>query len=398
MPRGLGWARPIEELVARADGPGAPDAELLARVEEAVAPSDDAVIVYTSGSTALPKAVVHTQWTIARHPPELAKLFLLKPEHRMFPHLPAFWLGGMAMALEVLSVGAALVYSETPELSDVLDTIEQLGVNRVNSWGEPLVRLREGATARGIDMDAIVGLGPFRDASGELIPQPLQSNMLGMSETFSVHSAEPLDARLPEDKAGASGRAINGFERRIVDPETGEEVPLGQVGELQVRGPALMSGFYKVPRSQVFTPDGFYPTGDLARLDADGYLSFVARRVDMIKTKAANVSRLEVEAALMELPEVELPIVVGLPDPELGQRLVAAVVPAPGSAASEESLRAALRETISSYKVPRQIVFVSHEDVPRTQTGKLKLSELQQMVAERLGEGPGRAAGGDARA
>ena len=236
-------------------------------------------------------------------------------------------------------------------------------------------------------MDAIVGLGHFRDASGELIPQPLQSNMLGMSETFSVHSAEPLDARLPEDKAGASGRAINGFERRIVDPETGEEVPLGQVGELQVRGPALMSGFYKVDRQRVFTADGFYPTGDLARLDADGYLYFVARRVDMIKTKAANVSRLEVEAALMELPEVELPMVVGLPDPELGQRLVAAVVPAPGADPSEEGLRSALREALSSYKVPRRIVFVSQEDVPRTQTGKLKLSELQEMVAERLGEG-----------
>jgi len=385
---GLDWAQPIEDLLARAEGPDAPDATLLAAVEREVAPSDDAVIVYTSGSTALPKAVVHTQWTVARHPPELAKLFLLKSSDRMLPQLPAFWLGGMAMALQVLSVGAALVYPETPEQDVVLDTIEQCNVNRVNSWGDLLVKLREAAIERGIDVDQIVGLGPFRDSRGELIPVELQSNMLGMSETFSVHSAEPIDVRLPDAKAGASGRAIHGYERRIVDPETGEEVPLGQVGELQIRGGGLLSGFYKVDRGRVFTPDGFYPTGDLARLDADGYLYFVARRGDMIKTKAANVSRLEVEAALLGLPEVDLPIVVGLPDPELGQRVVAAVVPTEGAEPSEESLKKALRVALSAYKVPRQIVFVSHADVPRTATGKLKLFEMADMIAGRLGDPP----------
>ena len=382
--RGLGWARSIEDLIARAEAPGAPDAALLAAVEREVAPGDDAVIVYTSGSTALPKAVVHTQWNLTRQPPELAKLFLLQSSDRMLPHLPAFWLGGMAMALEVLSVGGALVYPESPDLQDVLDTIEKCRVNRVNSWGDLLVKLREAATARGIDVDKIVGLGPFRDARGELIPQPLQSNMLGMSETFAVHSGEPLDVRLPEAKAGASGRAFHGYERRVVDPETGVEVPFGEVGELYVRGGALMSGFYKVDRRKVFTPDGFYPTGDLVRIDADGYLYFVARRGDMIKTRAANVSRLEVEAALAALPEVALPIVVGLSDPELGQRVVAAVVPAEGAAPSEEGLKKALRERLSSYKIPRQIVFVSHADVPRTSTGKLKLFELSKMIEGRL--------------
>ncbi len=382
--QGLAWARPVAELLARAEAPDAPDATLLAAAEREVAPGDDAVIVYTSGSTALPKAVVHTQWNLTRHPPELARLFLLRSSDRMLPHLPAFWLGGMAMALEVLSVGAALVYPESPDLDAVLDTIEQCGVNRVNSWGDLLVKLREAATARGIDVDRIVGLGPFRDARGELIPEPLQSNMLGMSETFAVHSGEPLDVRLPEEKAGASGRAIHGYERRVVDPETGEAVPAGEVGELQLRGAALMSGFYKVDRRRVFTPDGFYPTGDLVRIDADGYLYFVARRGDMIKTRAANVSRLEVEAALLGLPEVDLAVVVGLPDPELGQRVVAAVVPVAGTEPGEEGLKKALRDVLSSYKVPRQIVLVSHGDVPRTSTGKLKLFEMSAMIEERL--------------
>jgi acyl-CoA synthetase (AMP-forming)/AMP-acid ligase II len=381
---GLGWARSIDELLTWADKPDAPDAELLAAIEREVTPGDEAIIVYTSGSTSLPKAVVHTQWNATRFPRELARYFLLKPDDRMMPHLPIFWLGGLGMTMQVLSVGATLVYPASQEIDVVLDTIERCKVNRVNSWGDVMFKLRDAAAARGIAVDKIVGLGPFRDETGQVIPPHLQVSMLGMSETFTAHSAEPLDARLPEGKAGSSGRGVDGYERRIVDPETAEEVPLGQVGELQVRGGALMSGFYKVDRKNVFTRDGFYPTGDLVRLDADGYIYFVGRCGDMIKTRAANVSRLEVEAALRCLRGVDLPIVVGLPDPELGQRVVAAVVPVIGAAPTEESLRTELRGVLSSYKIPREIVFIAHEDVPRTTTGKIKLFELADMVAARI--------------
>jgi acyl-CoA synthetase (AMP-forming)/AMP-acid ligase II len=384
---GLGWARSIDDLLAYADGPQAPDSALLAAIEREVTPGEDAIIVYTSGSTSLPKAVVHTQWNVTRFPRELAKYFLLKSADRMMPHLPTFWLGGLGMTMQVLSMGATLVYPVSPEIEAVLDAIERCRVNRLNSWGDVMMKLREGAVARGIDVDKIVGLGPFRDKTGEIIPPHLQANMLGMSETFTAHSAEPLDTRLPEDKAGSSGRGVDSYERRIVDPETGKEVPLGQVGELQVRGSGLMSGFYKVSRKDVFTRDGFYPTGDLARLDADGHLYFVGRRGDMIKTRAANVSRLEVEAALRGLPGVDLPIVVGLPDPELGQRVVAAVVPAKGAVPTDESLKTALRAVLSSYKIPREIVFITHDAVPRTTTGKIKLFELAGMVAARIAAG-----------
>jgi acyl-CoA synthetase (AMP-forming)/AMP-acid ligase II len=381
---GLGWAQPIGDLLGRAD-----DVEpaLLTAMAAEVTPGEEAVVVYTSGSTAQPKAVVHSQWNVARHPPELARLFRIAPGARMLPMLPAFWLGGLAMLMQVLSQGATLVYAPSPDPGDILDTIERCRANRVNGWGDGLVRLRQAATARGIDVDAIVGLGPFRDARGELIPPELQSNMLGMSETFAPHSAEPIDVRLPEDKAGASGRAVNGYERRVVDPETGAEVAPGETGELLLRGGALMTRLYKREREEVFTPDGFYPTGDLVRVDEDGYLYFVARRGDMIKTRAANVSRLEVEAALLALPEVEAAVVAGLPDADYGHRVAAAVVPAPGSSPSAEGLRSALRASLSSYKIPRDIVFVAENDIPRTATGKLKLFELADLIAARLAKG-----------
>jgi len=375
---GLGWAAGHADLLARADEVSP---ALLGQVEAQVAASDDAVIVYTSGSTSLPKAVIHSQWNVTRHPPELAKLFLIKPDDRMLPMLPAFWLGGMAMAMQVLSQGACLVYPASPDLEVIAETIKALQVNRLNGWGDGLAKLRGLAPERGIDIDAIVGLGHFRDATGKLIPPEFQSGMLGMSETFAPHSAEPLNFRMPPDKPFCCGRPVGGYERRIVDPETGAVLGPGEVGELQLRGGALITGMYKRRRAEVFTADGFYPTGDLCRIDADDFLYFVARRNDMIKTRSANVSRLEVEAALNALPDVAMAVVTGLDDAEFGQVVAAAVLPAPGASPSAESLRAALREDISSYKVPRRIVFLTSEDeVPRTATGKIKLHELGELI------------------
>jgi acyl-CoA synthetase (AMP-forming)/AMP-acid ligase II len=391
---GVPWARSIDDLLARADSADAPDASILAAVGEQVTASEDAVIVYTSGSTSLPKAVVHTQWTLACHARDLGEqTFILKPSDRMMPLLPAFWLGGLAMAMEVISNGATLVYPDTPDIGDIVDAIARFNVNRVNSWGDRLVKPREAAKARGIDVDKIVGLGPFHDKQGNLIPPELCSNMLGMSESFCPHSAEPVDVRMPADKAGASGRGVNGYERRIVHPETGEQLAPGEVGEVQIRGAGLMSGFYKMERRKVFTADGFYPTGDLGKMDADGYVWFIARKNDMIKTRAANVSRLEVEAAMAKLPGIELPLVVGIPDAELGQRVVSAVVPAKGANLKVEEIRAALRDSLSSFKVPRDIVFITHDDVPRTNTGKIKLFELAGMIKARIeAENPATAA------
>jgi acyl-CoA synthetase (AMP-forming)/AMP-acid ligase II len=385
---GLSWARTVDDLLARADARDAPDAALLAAVEREVSPADGAFVVYTSGSTATPKAVVHGQWAAARQPPALAPYFLLTSRDRTLSLLPAFWMGGIAAALQVLSTGGTLVYSPSPDIEDVLDMMERHDITYVVVW-QMLAKLRAAAMARGIDVDKIRGMGGLpRDEHGVLIPSGLRANLFGMSESFSAHSAEPINRRMPDDKAGASGRAVNGIERRVVDRDTGEEVPPGEVGELQLRGGALMTGFYKAYRRTVFTPDGFYPTNDLVRIDSDGYLFFVGRTGDMIKTNSANVSRLEVEAALNALREVELALVAGLPDAALGEMVVAAVVPCGGAEPTEEGLKTALRERLSSFKVPRRIVFISHDDVPRTATGKLRLVDLAALIASRLATEP----------
>jgi len=380
---GLPWAHPVDDLLALAEGPDAPDAALLYEIEREVSPADEAVVVYTSGSTAQPKAVLHCQWSVARHPPELAHNFVMTPDDRMMCLLPLFWLAGMSTALQVLSIGATLVYPDTPEVTDALDTISRFGVTRVNAWGDKQPRLIAAAKERGMDLSHIPELSCFHDSNGD--PLPTKISMYGMTESFSAHSAEPLNVSLPEDKAKSFGRAIHGYERRVIDPESGVEVPPGVVGELQIRGPALMVGFYKARREDVFTPDGFYPTKDLVRIDEDGWLYPAGRMGDMIKSKGANISRLEVEAALTALPDVAQAVVTGLPDSAMGEILVAAVVPGEGNSPSEESLRQALHDTLSSFKIPRRIVLITENEVPRTVTGKVKLFEVKNIIAEKIG-------------
>jgi acyl-coenzyme A synthetase/AMP-(fatty) acid ligase len=258
--------------------------------------------------------------------------------------------------------------------------VEKHDVTYIVVW-HLLAKLRAAGLERGIDVDSIRGLGaPPRDEHGELIPPGLRANLLGMSESFAPHSAELIKQRMPEGKQGSSGRAVNGIERRVVDPDTGIEVPAGAIGELQLRGGALMTGLYKQDRRQVFTPDGFYATRDLVRIDEDGYAWFVGRTGDMIKTSSANVSRLEVEAALNALPAVELSVVAGLPDPTLGEMVVAAVVPVPGGRPTEDDLRTELRGRLSSFKIPRRLVLVDHHQIPRTPTGKVRLVDLAEMI------------------
>ena len=377
---GLDWASPHTALL---DLP-APGADIITEMETEVAPSDDAVIIYTSGSSSLPKAVVHTQRTAAHHSMALARYFKMSSADRLMPLLPAFWVGGLTMLLEVLGTGGTLVYPMSPATDDVVAATIELRVGRINSWGPQTEKIRAALTAGGVDPDTITGLSPHRGPDGAILPFSHTANMLGMTESFGPHSAETIGELLPEERFGASGRATSDYERRIVDPETGEVLGVGQSGELQLRRGGLMRGFYKTDPDRVFTADGFYPTGDTARLDADGYLYFEGRRSDMMKTGGVNVSRMEVEAALRKVPGVALPIVLPLPDPAAGQIVVAAVVPTESHALTEEALKTALREHVAAYKIPRRILVIAEGEVQWTPSNKIKVGEMAKLIAERI--------------
>jgi fatty-acyl-CoA synthase len=172
-----------------------------------------------------------------------------------------------------------------------------------------------------------------------------------------------------------------------VDPEAGTELPPEATGEICVRGVTLMEGYYKVPRSETFDPEGFFHTGDLGFLDHDGRLHFVGRLKDVIKTAGVNVSAAEVEELLAQHPAVAAAHVVGVPHPVRGENVAAFVVLRNGASASDDDLLEFCRQRLASYKVPRHVLFIEAEEVPRTASGKIEKAKLRLLAAKRLQQG-----------
>jgi acyl-coenzyme A synthetase/AMP-(fatty) acid ligase len=369
---------------------------LVGEVGARVTPADDLVIIYTSGSTAEPKAVVHTHGSVVQLCHALLALGWsdVRRGDRIYAAVPFFWIGGLnSTILPALFRGAAVLMTETPDVDEVVDLCAREGVTGINAWTAQLRAIEERAAEQGVALPDYRSRLIEVDASGEIIPPSLIPNPLGMTETFGPHGAAPRGTRLPSDKAGACGPALPGVTRKVVDPETGKECGADEPGELYVRGFPLMRTFYKRAPEETFDPDGFYPTGDRCRVDPDGYLFFEGRFGDMIKTRGANVAPREVEVALQSCPEVREGIVFGLPDPARGEAIVAVVVPAAGGAIDTQELDSQLREQLSHYKVPHYIFVLEDEDIPRTHTNKVQKHLLAQRIALRIEDRPSIASG-----
>ena len=167
----------------------------------------------------------------------------------------------------------------------------------------------------------------------------LRHNMLGMTEAGSVVLLSDDETDQPEHRRGSYGKPLPGFDTKIIDPDSGESVGAGTIGELCIRGPFMMQRYYKRSREECFDADGWFHTGDLFRTDADGFFYFVGRRGSMIKTAGANVSPAEVEKAIAKVTGGLVAHVLGLPDPDAGQ-LVAAVVSLADAAEFDEDVAA----------------------------------------------------------
>lgn len=379
------WARRANDLVQLGVDAGVERA-LLAALEATVTPADDLMVVYTSGSTLEPKAVVHTHGGALRlsYALQASGWGDIRAGDRVFSPAPFFWIGGHSSYLmPAMFTGACVVMSPTPAVDDVIDTLCREQVTTILSSAAALAGMEERAGHRGLTLPPLRARTHQHDAEGNPIPLDLVPSTIGMTETFGPHGVEPLGTRLPPEKAGAFARTIDGFERKIVDPATGEPCAPGQSGELYVRGFSLMRGFYKRLREDTFEPDGFYATGDRCRMDEDGYLYFEGRYSDMIKTSGANVSPREVEVVLERSVQVREAAVFGVPDPTRGEVIVAVVVPPAGATIDLGALVAELRGQVSHFKVPHHVFRFEDHDVPRTDTGKVKKRELREFVLKR---------------
>lgn len=379
------WAGSMKDLLDAADEVSD---ELLHAIEAEVSPADPMVVIYSSGSTSDPKGVIHCHGAVVRHAHNLWPDRQLDARDVIYTPMPLFWVGGFSFTLiAAIHAGTTLVFSERFDPGEVLDLIEAEGITQVVGWPHMVSALLEHPSFSKRDLSSLrAGNLPVPGAG----PSPLRPNSLGMTETLGPHTFADARLPLPESKAGSFGLSVPGVEHRIVDPLTAEDIGPGQMGEIWVRGYSVMAGMHKRERDEVFTKDGWYRTGDAGWFDSDGHLYFKGRLGTQIKTAGTNVVPREVELILEEQAEVALAIVAGVPHPDRGEDVVAAVVLVPGAAIEGEELRARLRDQIASYSVPRHIeVFTDRNDLPWLDSGKLDLRSTAALLADRYRARPG---------
>lgn len=380
------WAKTPKDLIKASKQILQLDRKFLREVEEGVKPSDLLFLIYTSGSTSEPKSVMHSHGSVIRHTHVQCQAYPLSQGDRYISAHPFFWIGGMVTGLLNCILNGAIYHCiRSNQTAEMLEQIRDEQINFVSGWPFEINSMREHPDFAKYDYPHLKwGLCLPTDESGNLLDESRRPNSLGMTETMTVHSWEAARDQVPANRKGASGRTANGIDRKIVDPETGEEQAPGEIGEICVRGYSLMQGYYKRERETCFDKDGFFHTGDLGYILEDGYLFFAGRKDDMIKASGVNVSALEVEAQFLKQDDVLAAYVVGLDDDTKGRELVAAIVLRPGIETDEDDLRQRMRKTLSSYKVPKRIVFLENDDIPRSPGRKVLKLKLAKKITTLL--------------
>ena len=352
---------------------------LVAAMEARVRPADDLAILFTSGSRGTPKGVVHAHGGALRATAAGLDARCVAPGERLYIPMPFFWMGGFGGGLlSALVAGATLLTEAEPEPAQTLELLERERATLFRGWPDQAARLAAHPAFPAADLSSL-GDGSL----GAVLPverRPAagaRANLFGMTESFGPYCGDRLDLDLPPEKWGSCGRPFAGVEVAVADPETGALLPAGEQGEIRLRGPNLLRGICGRLRSSVFTDDGWFRTGDLGRLDGDGYLWYDGRLDDMVKVKGATVYPAEVEVALRSVADVRQAYVTDV-DGTGGQREIAALVI--GGAPLAEVVTG-VRERLSSFKVPsRWLVTPDPSVVPMLATGKVDKASLQQLL------------------
>ncbi|TQE32146.1 long-chain fatty acid--CoA ligase [Streptomyces ipomoeae] len=342
------------------------------------ADDDVAVLLYTSGTTGKPKGASLTHGGL-RHNTVVNEVHIqrMTPEDVVVGCLPLFHIFGQVCSMSVaVRSGASLILVPRFDPQTVLEAVARDRATVFGGVPTMYAALLQHPTDTDVSTLRICVSGgaslPVEVLRGfeERFGCPVLEGF-GMSETSPVVTFNHLDR---PRKAGSIGTPIQDVEVRLLDDE-GRDVGPGEIGELAVRGPNLMKGYWNRPgETAIAIPDGWLRTGDLARRDADGYLYIVDRKKDMIIRGGYNVYPREIEEVLHEHPAVALAAVVGVPHQELGEEVTAAVVLRPGGQATAEELRQHVKDRVAAYKYPRTVWLM--DKLPMGPSGKILKREI----------------------
>ncbi len=374
------WAS-LEALAA-----DVPD-DLVDALCEEVAPSDDAMIIYTSGTTANPKGVLHAHRAPVLQSYRFQELQRFDERDRVWTCYPLFWTAGICMSLgATLAAGGTLLLQETFDPGAALEMIEAERATAAHAWPHQHKALGEDPTLSRRDLSALHKLdfgSPIAAQAGLEKDTYGTSSSYGASETFTISSMLPSDAPA-ELRRRAHGRPLPGMHFRILDPETGEPLPTGASGEIAVKGVTFMRGYYKVLPERFLDENGFFRSGDGGSLDEEGFLHWTGRLSNLVKTGGANVSPVEIERALGRFDGLKMAFPVGVPHPTLGEALVLCAVRREGADPQPEEIRAWLRERLAAYKVPRVVLFFGADELSYTGNQKVQVAPLRERALARL--------------
>jgi fatty-acyl-CoA synthase len=382
--RGHGGVFGLEDFLAAGAGVSGKTLETARR---AVDPHDVCYILYTSGSTAEPKGVTLAHGGLVANAFDIGERQHLHAADRLWLAVPLFWSFGSANALPaVLTHGGCVVLQEAFEPGEALELLERERCTVYYGMANMARAMLEHPDRRRRRLDTMrtgLTIGPPEDIEMtiESVAARELCNVYGSTETYGncavTDARDPLAVRLH-----TQGEPLPGMAIRTVHPESRQPLPRGEVGELCVRG-HVTPGYHGAPEldALAFDRDGYFLTGDLGLVDADGRVRFRGRLKELIKTGGINVAPLEVEQVLLQHPDVKQAHVVGVPDRERDEIVVAALELRAGAAADAAALVAFCRERLASYKVPVRLAFRTADEFPRTPTGKIHKPSLRAELA-----------------
>lgn len=377
----------------RARGAEVPD-DLVLAMADAVSPADPGVLFFSSGSTGKPKGILSAHRGVTLQLWRWPQWYNIAGEGvtaRTWSANGFFWSGNFAMALGgTLGSGGSLILQRWFDAEEALALMEREKATMILAWPHQWAQLMAAPNYDSVDLSAM----HYLDATTPMARHPSiktqwiePARAYGNTETFTLISVFPAGTSADIAVPTCHGVPTAGSTIKIVDPMTGATMPLGERGEIAVKGPTLMLGYVGIPLAESLDDEGFFRTNDGGYVDAEGRLYWEGRLNDIIKTGGANVSPVEIDNILRDCPGVKVTQTVGVPDELLGEMVVTCIVPHAGAGLGEDTIKAFAKEKLASYKVPRRVLFFAESDLQTTGSAKIKTADLRKLAAERLAAG-----------